>query len=123
LGCTLGTGATAQTIAPGTALGTPQRFYDPCALALPNLGFLGNAGRSIIYGPNFSIMSLSLVKDTPLPVLGESGSIQFRTELFNLLNHPSLGIPSRTFNLTTAGQITSTLSKSREVQFALRLVF
>jgi hypothetical protein len=123
LGCTLGTGATAQTIAPGTALGTPQRFYDPCAIALPNLGFLGNAGRSIIYGPNFSIMSLSLVKDTPLPVLGESGSIQFRTELFNLLNHPSLGIPSRTFNLTTAGQITSTLSKSREVQFALRLVF
>jgi len=123
IGCTLGTGPTARVIAPGTALGTPQLFYDPCAFALPALGFNGNAGRSIVYGPNFNNASFSLVKDTPLPKLGESGSLQFRTEVFNVFNHPSLGVPSRTFNLTTAGQITSTFSRSREIQFALKVLF
>jgi len=98
-------------------------FYDPCALALPNLGFNGNAGRSIMYGPNYSTLNLSVVKDTPLAWLGENGAVQFRTEIFNLLNHPSLGVPSRTFNLTTAGQITSTFSRSREIQFALKILF
>src|SRR5206468_10145037 len=99
IGCTLGTGSTARVIAPGTPLGTPQLFYDPCALALPNLGFNGNAGRSIMYGPNYSAWNFSVVKDTPLVWLGESGAVQFRTEIFNVLNHPSLGVPSRTFNL------------------------
>jgi len=123
IGCTLGTGPTARVIAQGTPLGTPQLFYDACAFALPNLGFNGNAGRSIVYGPDFSNVNFSLVKDTPLPKLGESGSLQFRTEVFNVLNHPSLGVPSRTFNLTTAGQITSTFSRSREIQFALKILF
>ena len=86
-------------------------------------GINGNAGRSIVYGPNFNNASFSLVKDTPLPKLGESGSLQFRTEVFNVFNHPSLGVPSRTFNLTTAGQITSTFSRSREIQFALKVLF
>src|SRR6266566_7665876 len=123
IGCTLGTGSTARVIAPGTPLGTPQLFYDPCALALPNLGFNGNAGRSIMYGPNYSAWNFSVVKDTPLVWLGESGAVQFRTEIFNVLNHPSLGVPSRTFNLTTAGQITTTFSRSREIQFALKILF
>ncbi|PYS47672.1 MAG: hypothetical protein DMG13_27330 [Acidobacteria bacterium] len=123
VGCTLGTGSTARVIASGTPLGTPELFYDPCALALPNPGFNGNAGRSMMYGPNYSTLNLSVVKDTPLPWFGENGAVQFRTEIFNLLNHPSLGVPSRTFNLTTAGQITSTFSRSREIQFALKILF
>jgi len=49
--------------------------------------------------------------------------VQFRTEIFNLLNHPSLGVPSRTFNLSTAGQITSTFSRSREIQFSVKILF
>jgi len=123
IGCTIGTGPTARVIAPGAPLGTPQLFYDACALALPELGFNGNAGRSIMYGPNYSTVNFSLVKDTPLRWLGEQGAVQFRTEIFNLLNHPNLGVPMRTFNLTTAGQITSTFGKSREIQFALKILF
>ena len=76
-----------------------------------------------MYGPNYSAWNFSVVKDTPLVWLGESGAVQFRTEIFNVLNHPSLGVPSRTFNLTTAGQITTTFSRSREIQFALKILF
>jgi len=121
-----------QGIAAGTPLGTPHLFYDPCAFAIPPLGFLGTAGRDILYGPNFSSLNFSLVKDTSLRMLGESGSLQFRAEIFNILNHPSLGIPGRTVYAAranveapqaTAGRITDTLSKSREIQFALKILF
>jgi len=129
---TRGTSSGCNGVAAGTELGTPERFYDPCAFAIQPLGFLGNASRGIISGPNFSTLDFSLVKDTALPMLGENGGIQFRAEIFNILNHPSFGIPDRTvytgsasseLALPDAGQITSTFSESREIQFALKLIF
>jgi hypothetical protein len=129
---TRGTSAGCNGVAPGTELGTPERFYDPCAFAIQPLGFLGNASRGIISGPNFSTLDFSLVKDTALPMLGESAGIQFRAEIFNILNHPSFGIPDRTVYtgsassepaLSDAGRITSTFSESREIQFALKFIF
>jgi hypothetical protein len=96
------------------------------------LGFLGNASRGTISGPNFSTLDLSLAKDTPLPFLGERASLQFRAEFFNILNHPSFGLPERVVYTgrsdaeparSTAGQITSTFSQSRELQFALKIIF
>jgi len=129
---TRGTSRGCLGIPAGTRLGTPQLFFDPCAFSIPPLGFLGTSPRSVIYGPNFSSVNFSLVKDTPLPRLGESARLQFRAEIFNILNHPDLGIPQRTVYagtqdvqapLANVGQITSTLSKSREIQFALKILF
>ena len=131
---TRGTSAGCPGVAAGTKLGTPQMFYDPCAFSVPALGFIGNSGRNIIYGPNFSSVNFSFVKDTPLRKLGENGSLQFRTEIFNVLNHPSLGIsaamrtvfPGRTADeapQTGASLINTVLSKSREIQFALKVIF
>jgi hypothetical protein len=116
----------------GTPLGTPELFFDPCAFALQPLGFLGNAGRSSIYGPNYSEVNFALSKDTPLPFLGENGSLQFRAEIFNLLNHPSLGVPSRLIYagranvetpLPTGAEITNTLSQARQIQFGVKIIF
>ena len=117
--------AGSRTIPTGAKLNTPDLFFDPCAYSLQPLGTLGNAGRSLTYGPNFSNINFSLVKDTKLPGLGETGSLEFRSELFNLLNHPSYGIPARTVDSTLVGskQTSSTFSKSREIQFALKLIF
>ncbi|MBI4442391.1 MAG: TonB-dependent receptor [Acidobacteria bacterium] len=129
---TRGTSRGCLGVEAGTPIGTSQLFYDPCAFAIPPLGFLGTAGSSIVYGPNFSDVAFSLGKDTPLPFLGEAGSLQFRAEFFNIFNHPSLGIPDRSVFTAradserpraTAGQITSTVSESREIQFALKILF
>lgn len=129
---TRGTSRGCDGVPAGTKLGTPERFYDPCAFAIQPIGFLGNASRGTISGPNFSTLDLSLAKDTPLPFLGERASLQFRAEFFNILNHPSFGLPERVVFTgradreparATAGQITSTFSQSREIQLALKIVF
>jgi hypothetical protein len=142
IGCTLQGTSGITTIAAGTPLGTKELFLDPCAFDLPRLGYNGNLSRNAIYGPNFSNLNLSLVKDTALPMLGEAGSLQFRAEFFNILNMVSWNNPSGTLfspagnaqnstNVFTSppiganipGQITSTASKPREIQLALKIVF
>jgi hypothetical protein len=129
---TRGTSAGCSGVPAGTKLGTPERFYDPCAFAIQPIGFVGNAGRGIISGPNFSTLDFSLAKDTPLSFLGETGALQFRAEFFNILNHPSFGLPQQVVYTgrndveparSTAGEITSTFSEAREVQLALKIIF
>ena len=120
----------------GTPLGTPTLWYDPCAFAIQPLGFLGNEGRNLLRGPGFGTADISLVKDTALKFLGEAGKVQFRAELFNVLNRANFAIPNRiAYTASTtivndvenppspAGTITSTISTSRQIQFALKLMF
>jgi len=65
------------------------------------------------------------VKDTSL---GERVKLQFRAEIFNLLNRANFNTPSLiTFTPSgvsgTAGAITGTSTTSRQVQFALKLLW
>jgi hypothetical protein len=117
-------------VAAGTPLGTPDLYYDPCAFSLEPLGFLGNTGRNILIAPGVANLDFSLVKDTRLGLLGEGGSLQFRTEVFNILNRANFHRPSeRLFSapnatpLATGAAITSTDTKSRQVQLALKVIW
>jgi hypothetical protein len=132
-----------EYIAPGTPLGTPNLWYDPCAFSVQNAGFLGSESRNFLRGPSLFNLDYSIVKDTPFRYLGEAGQVEFRAEFFNILNHPNFNLPNPTifsgaFNAATgvatavgadpangAGQITSTLrnQSSRQVQLALRVSF
>ena len=125
-----------QIVAAGTPLRTTSMWFDPCAFTLQPLGFIGSTQRSFLRAPGLSNLDFSAVKDTPLKFLGESGLLEFRAEMFNIFNHPSLGIPSGGVFagsttatpavedvLSTAGQITATSTKSRQIQFALRVQF
>ena len=54
--------------------------------------------------------------------------LQFRSERFNIFNHPNFDNPNVTETSSTFGKITSaglqdTLTSSRQIQFALRMVF
>jgi hypothetical protein len=74
-------------------------------------------------------VDFTIMKDTAIPILGEAGSLQFRTELFNALNRSNFGSPETTlfdrFGVAgpTAGSISSTRSPSRQIQFALKVSF
>jgi len=131
---TSGTSTGCLGVPVGTPLGTPILYYDPCAFTLQPAGFLGNAGRDILLGPGLANLDFSLVKDTTLRFLGESGKLEVRTEVFNILNRPNFAEPSPTVfagtgtatvppALATAGLITSTVASSRQIQFALKLLF
>ena len=126
----------ASTGCSGVSAGTPvrktNRFFDPCAFTIPAAGFLGTAGRDILRGQGFANLDFSLVKDTTLRYLGESGKLQFRAEVFNILNRANFGLPNRTVfagaanvepPLPTAGVITNTLGTSRQIQLALKILF
>ena len=116
----------------GSPVGTPQRWFDPCAFTIPLIGFLGNSGRNILRIPGLVNLDFSLVKDTGLRFLGETGKLEFRTEFFNILNRTNFGIPSeQVFSavrdvelpISNAGRISSTATTSRQIQFALKILF
>jgi hypothetical protein len=117
-------------VAPGQELGGPDRFFDPCAFSAPPAGTLGNTGRNTITGPGVISMDVSLQKDITLK---RGVRVQFRTEIFNVPNHPSFALPPRGSMLVfsgasarlnpTAGRILKTITTSRQIQFALRFSF
>jgi len=62
------------------------QWVNPCAFALPSSGF-GNLRRNQIYGPGFSEVDMSVLKNFSIT---ERVRAQFRVELFNLFNRVNL---------------------------------
>jgi hypothetical protein len=103
-------------------VGVGGQFLDPAAFALPTNFTLGNAPRNVGVGPNQSIINASIFKTFKLY---EGWNLQFRTEFFNLPNHPVFGQPNTAFGNANFGRITSTAGvyTPRQIQFALKLQF
>ena len=116
----------------GTPVGTPERWFDPCAFTVQPEGFLGNAGRNIIRGPGLASFDFTVAKDTALGFLGESGKLEFRAEFFNILNRSNFAAPSTIVftgaqsgesPLGNSGRINATSTTSRQIQLAVKIVF
>ena len=89
---------------------------------------LGNSGRNPLTGPGLANLDLSVFKNTRL---AESVNLQFRAEIFNILNHTNFAPPldnNFLFNpdgsaVGNAGVLDATQTPSRQVQFGLKLMF
>ncbi len=108
-------------------LGKPGQWFDPNAFLQPppNSGFYGNLGRDTLIGPGLATWDFSVLKDTSIR---ERLHVQFRAEIFNLLNRANFNTPNLiVFTPSgvsgTAGAITSTSTSSRQVQFGLKLLW
>ena len=108
-------------------LGTPGQWFNPNAFLAPpaNSGFYGNLGRDTLIGPGLATWDFSVLKNTSLR---ERLNLQFRAEIFNLLdranfNTPSLIVFTPSGVSGTAGAITSTSTTARQVQFGLKLLW
>jgi hypothetical protein len=105
---------------------TPERYFNPTAFLLPTAGYFGNLGRNTLIGPGLSNFDFVLIKNSKL---NERVNLQFRFETFNLLNSVNWNQPSNSLFQTngsytgSAGVITSTGTASRQLQFALKMVF
>jgi hypothetical protein len=128
--------------------GNPGAFVQPCVLgaggvpkagtpagctALTGAAALG--GVTQVPGPGFHRLDFSVFKVIPIK---ERFQVQFRAEIFNILNHPNFNAPnfggngvvaisnSGNYNSSTFGEIGSTRDDPydpRQIQFALKLVF
>jgi len=112
---------------------TAKRYFDRsgtvfCAPpAIGNGTDFGNTGIGIVLGPGQFNTDFSITKTTRI---GESQTVQFRSEFFNLFNHPQFAIPSTVVGNQTLyssspnfGLITGTSVNPRLIQFALRYQF
>jgi Carboxypeptidase regulatory-like domain len=111
-------------------LGNPNQWFNPNAFLAPantpaNGGFYGNVGRDTLIGPGLATWDFSVLKDTRIR---ERLNLQFRAEIFNLLNRANFNLPNAVVFTPsgvspTAGVITSTSTTSRQVQFGLKLLW
>jgi hypothetical protein len=105
-------------------IGSVDRWFDTSVFT-PVAGF-GSLGRNVAIGPAFSNTDFSITKNTSLT---ERVTAQFRAEFFDLFNHPNFGQPGNVVGTPSFGRITSTRfatgesGSSRQMQFALKLVF
>lgn len=79
----------------------------------------GNAGANIIGGPGTNNTDIGIEKFFPIH---ESVKLQFRTELFNVFNHPSFIGPTGTYFYTYDPSIKQ-VGNARDIQLALKLFF
>ncbi len=113
--------------------GTPNQWFDPNAFIAPpnNSGFFGNMGRDAYIGPGLATWDFSVLKETNLY---EGLRLQFRAEIFNILNRANFNtpnlitgvlLPGSTSSVISpaAGVVTSTSTSSRQVQFGLKLLW
>jgi hypothetical protein len=92
----------------------------------------GDLGRNSIIGPGLSKLDFSVFKNNYIRRISESFNAQVRAEIFNIFNRANFGSP--TDNLAvfdqngvpqtqTAGLLDSTQTTSRQIQFALKLIW
>lgn len=122
------------------------RYLNPAAFAIPAPGTYGNLPRNLLKGPQFHQFDLTLQKRFPI---NERVNIEFRTEIYNLLNRANFanppavlpntlgsgatsqqpGVPFETARVGQFGVINGTVGRTvglgtnRQIQFALRLNF
>jgi hypothetical protein len=114
-------------------LGKPDEWFDPAAfIAQPNnSGFYGDSRRDTLIGPGLATWDFSVMKNI---ALHERLNLQFRAEMFNLLNRANFNTPNLILAVLppgstipqanpAAGAITSTSTTSRQVQFGLKLLW
>jgi hypothetical protein len=82
-------------------------------------GQFGNAGRNIARGPGYANIDVSFVRDFEL---ASQTRLQFRAEIFNVLNNVNLGLPVADLNSPSFGRILSA-GPARLMQFGLKLIF
>jgi hypothetical protein len=79
----------------------------------------GDEGRNVVDGPGYVNWDFSAFKNIRLT---ESKELQFRGELFNILNHTNFRLPVSDIESPTFGQIQSDVSP-RVIQVALKFLF
>jgi len=102
----------------------------------------GNVGRNSLTGPGIMGLDFSVFKNNRITRISENFNLQFRMEMFNILNHPNFAVPGPGDGNTdifdgsgtslapsaanpggTAGVLVRTTIPERQIQFAIKAIF
>ena len=91
----------------------------------------GDNGRNSLIGPGLFDLDFSVFKNNYIRRISESFNVQFRAEMFNVLNHANYQQPlccSAIFNqdgspASGAGQLSATATDNREIQLSLKVIW
>ncbi|MBI2677862.1 MAG: TonB-dependent receptor [Candidatus Koribacter versatilis] len=107
------------------------QFFDTTQFVDPTPGTIGNAGRNMLRGPNFRQWDASIFKNFQF---SERYKLQFRWEVFNVLNHPNFSIRTGNSNSGSFGRFRETADVAafnpvlgsgaqRNMQFGVKFIF
>ena len=113
--------------------GNPRGYIKLSCFAAPSPATrLGDAGRNVGRGPGLAGWDASLFKNFRVLRVSETFNVQFRFEVFNALNHANFDPPTSTSlqlftqgltPIPSAGNLTSTSTTSRQLQFAVKVLW
>lgn len=114
-------------VAPISYSKTPSEWFNPAAFAQPLVGTFGDAARDVVRGPGTANWDFAAYKNFQAPWLGrglfgDTSQIQFRVELFNVLNHTQFSAVNTTFGTPGFGEPISVRSP-RVMQLGLKLAW
>jgi hypothetical protein len=116
----------------GSPVNPQNRFHyiKTACFAFPTPGtMLGSSARNSITGPGLRNVDLTFMKNN---MVKERLNIQFRTDLFNIFNFVNYATPLKASTqlftqagapIASAGTLTQTSTSSRQIQFAVKLIF
>ncbi len=99
-------------------------YYNQQCFTLPvPLNLFGNVRRNSLIGPKLVDVDFSVYKNFPVHRISENSNVQFRAEMFNVLNHANFAPPINNVAVlfSTAGLLDRTTTTSRQIQFGLKL--
>jgi len=116
----------------GVNSGNPNQYIKVSCFTYPNPStLLGNAGRNSLTGPGLENFDFSLYKNNYIRRISETFNIQFRAEFFNVFNRANFNPPIANSTIFDqggtptpgAGSLDATSTPSRQIQFALKVMW
>jgi hypothetical protein len=112
--------------------GNPTHYIKTQCFSVPNpITLRGNLGRNTLVGPGLLNLDFSVFKNNYIKRISDTFNVQFRAEFFNILNRTNFAPPLDNRNIfdssgnpiANAGLITSTQTPSRQIQFAVKVIW
>jgi len=117
--------ATSPTVIPFQP-GLPVTGPNAGRFMFPLFGGPGTVGRNVFYGPSDKNFDMVLAKNTRV---SERLSLEFRSEYYNIFNHPNFQQPDQFINDATFGESTAEIGRpdgttgARQLQFGMKIKF
>jgi Carboxypeptidase regulatory-like domain len=128
-GGVVGDNTLANCVTDGSGLALPHGFSSKYTFTMPLLGNNGNCGRNIAREPGLLNFNWAFTKNVELFENGPLGSgpwnLQFRTEVYNVLNNPSFYVANASSLLVSSPATFGALTAlpQRKLTLAIRLMW